>query len=155
MNQDVCETGACSGLHLIWDKGLHLDLVAIKCEVSHACGTPTDRKVSWANTRLLSWAQIFQTKSAIKAERDSWASCERTTKDTSKPLWGYCLGDKTALLGTAFCPVFSLTQPAQVKALQTAVVMCWSCALLSLDFPIYLCPGQALLLVETSDLGED
>lgn len=31
----------------VWDKGLHFDLVAIKsCEVSHACGTPTDRKVS-------------------------------------------------------------------------------------------------------------
>lgn len=33
--------------HLNWDKGLHLDLVAIKSyEVSHAWGTPTDRKVS-------------------------------------------------------------------------------------------------------------
>lgn len=34
------------------------------------------------------------------------------------------LGDKTALLGTAFCHVLSLTQPAQVRALQAAVVMC-------------------------------
>lgn len=33
--------------HLNWDKGLHLDLVAIQpCEVSRACGTPTDRNVS-------------------------------------------------------------------------------------------------------------
>lgn len=32
---------------LNWDKGLHLDLVAINsCEVSHAWGTPADRKVS-------------------------------------------------------------------------------------------------------------
>lgn len=54
-----------------------------------------------------------------------------------------------ALLSVLFLVSLSLHR------LQTAVVMYWSCVLLSLDFLIYLCPGQALLLVETSDLGGD
>lgn len=148
-------------LHLNWDKGLHLDLVAIKpCEVSHACGTLQTGKCSEL-AQDLSWAQIFQTKSAIKAELGPWTSLNVTQETPLSPCEDIgllsldLLGDKSALLGAAFCHVFGLTQPAQPEAMQAAVVMCWSYVLLSLDFPIYLCPGQALLLVETSDLGGD
>lgn len=149
--------------HLNWDEGLHLDLGAIKsCEVSCACGIRTHRNVSWVCTSFLSpWAQILQ-KNLINAEPDPWASREHNVRGTSQaPMrvsgclpgasWGIKLL-RWALLSV----VFSVpTQPAQVKALQTAVITCWSCVLLPLDSPIHLCLGQALLLMETMDPGRD
>lgn len=47
------------------------------------------------------------------------------------------------------------TQPAELKVLQTAMIMCQLCVLLPLDSPIHLCLGQALLLMEITDLGGD
>lgn len=46
-------------IHLNWDEGLLLDLVAIKsCEVSCAHRVPARRKASWGCTRfLLLWVQ--------------------------------------------------------------------------------------------------
>lgn len=59
------------------------------------------------------------------------------------------------LLGTAFIGVLIATQPAEMKAMQTAMVMCQLHILLPLNSPIHLCLGQALLLTETMDLGGD
>lgn len=47
------------------------------------------------------------------------------------------------------------TQPAEVKALQTDVITCQLHVALPFDSPIHLCLGQALLLMETMDLGGD
>lgn len=107
-------------------------------------------------------SNIGKKKTNIKAEPDLWASHEQNVRGTSQAPVGVsgCLPGAfwgIKLLCWALLSVVLLvpTCPAQVKALQTAVITCQSCVLLTLDSPIPLCLGQALLLMETTDLGGD
>lgn len=87
-------------------------------------------------------------------EPDPWASHEQNARCSSHTSCRLSsLGLK--LLGTAFTGVLVATQPAEMKAMQTAMVMCGLHVLLPLNSPIHLCLGQALLLTETMDLGGD